>query len=871
MRGSIALLVLAALLAAAVTADPTSQPAGKATSRSAQTTPALTDVQIERLVEQMDDDKYAVREAAHKKLQAVAPSIFNVLVKHADHPSAEVRMRVKNILDAYAWLRTGAIIQKVKPDSQAEKLGVKVGDVLLKVDQLDITRHQDLSKSSRADRVFHLRRHGRTITKQIPSGEAGIVCSTWAFAKGGPAHAEGVAAMADKQYDRAYELLREAADGDMDDAWTLELLIALAEYGLDHRTAMEVYGAVRNRLADDDCSWSHRWLAYSYHGLPMSGVHSDWLLRRMKEGKPGRALSHRGEIWFVNGGRNLEMLKRVSRRQLPNDASNHEQTYHRYGRVKMAWFERRWQDVLAEHEHVDYVPWLSREAIDAALYLGKTKACKIASRTLKAYQEGRIREYSASCSLAAVAAAVAINREELYQPLLEELERASLDDNGALLRTDMRYLYSHMGVNLKMAPLLGRLAARVGQEGLSYVYLDTLRYTPDLTIEQWTKEYARFGTGVERANKYVHWINAEALLRLGLYARARQAVKGFYKKYEGLGAFHRATDFLQSHAERLSGDWSMLKGVTQLYAGRAEGSHWAVRCDGRTFYIDPAGGVHEYPGLAPGQVHRGVCGDEIGVYDTGTIYVRRSQIYLLDAEAKRWIPTYASPCRVPANSVKWNDSTAPLVLKYILAEYPIRGPGREFMRRPIGVGDWRIYQFRGDLAIAVHPKTHRLIDISRQIGRLAGKDKPAAVSKIGYDKKDRPVIKDQRTLLPTDVGLWQMDAEGAITRVSLPTKTPSAPVSVLTWPRREGKRYIGVAPQYGGQIYELDVKTGQGRLTGGYCGQGPPLSFNWFVEDREEDRTVRGEYAIQALYEKRLKREKEAAKKKGQPGGNNED
>ena len=73
-------------------------------------------------------------------------------------------------------------------------------------------------------------------------------------------------------------------------------------------------------------------------------------------------------------------------------------------------------------------------------------------------------------------------------------------------------------------------------------------------------------------------------------------------------------------------------------------------------------------------------------------------------------------------------------------------------------------------------------------------------------------------LIPTDAGLWTMDADGKLSRVTLDPKKPNVHVSILRWPKRPGKMHVGVAPQDGGRIYELDVKTRKVALTAGYCG-----------------------------------------------------
>jgi len=150
--------------------------------------------------------------------------------------------------------------------------------------------------------------------------------------------------------------------------------------------------------------------------------------------------------------------------------------------------------------------------------------------------------------------------------------------------------------------------------------------------------------------------------------------------------------------------------------------------------------------------------------------------------------------------------------------------------------------------LAVNDKTQEIVNVSGEIARLAGRDKPVAVYRVSEWSK-------KKVFVPTEVGLWIMEDTGRLRRLELPLKDQNVMVSIMKWPKRKGKIYVGVAPQQGGHVIEVDDKTGKARLTEGYYGEGPEDSFARTYGGCGE---VHCEWAIQKLYEKRLERERKA-------------
>lgn len=176
---------------------------------------------------------------------------------------------------------------------------------------------------------------------------------------------------------------------------------------------------------------------------------------------------------------------------------------------------------------------------------------------------------------------------------------------------------------------------------------------------------------------------------------------------------------------------------------------------------------------------------------------------------------------------------------------PLAGEGpRDFVRA--GAFRW----FEGDVLIHVHLPTGRVTDLSREVGRLAGRDAPARLFQV-----DRHT--DLQPILFNDCGLWAFDV--------LTAKLERAPLglpdeNVMTCPlpealygrRPDGALLVGVAPQQGGQVFVLDPATRAVKPTEGYCGLGP---VDWYAARRDDWRSHDPQAAIHALYLARLARE----------------
>ena len=824
---------------------PAQKPAGKAPA-------GVSQAEIEALIRQLGSERWKVREAASKKLAAMGPEILPLLQKYRTHPDLEIAARVRALIDQFAWVTRGALVVKILPGSQAERLGIRAGDVFVRVDDLDVTSFADLRKVDyEQGRTYVVLRAGKLSRVRAGPGLVGCYCINWDQAYGGDDHARGVAALVTRRHDEAYRHLLAAYEAGTEAPWTVMKLWGLAEYALDHKRAMAIHRLFVGRYPTFSCAWSHDDIDGSNYGLPMSSVHTQHLLDRRKNEKFSPDLYHRLDSYFVLAGRNLPLARQTTARAWPEDKKidAHYLLWHRNCRMAVALHDGKWKQVADEYDAASGDLWTNAMALRAAVELGDVPAaCRIGHKLLEAYgrsPRGRSDEkesdrlHEVSHVLYAVAAALADGRDAQARELLERASRAGSGLLNEILARPAVQACRHSAIAPKMALLL---AEHVGNDAgaaeapqtaggerrhLAAAYLDFLACKPELTAEEWQKAVRR--------------LSARVLLRLGRYDEARQALKE-RPPADGPGV-REALELLAAGQARLNKDWAPLRGVCEAYPARREGARWAVRYDGRTFHVDPDGRLREVPGLAAGQLHQADHHDEIRCFPTGTVYFRRSRVYLLDDEHRRWVATFSTP--FVGRGTDWRDAAAPAMLRYLLGlrrHDPAAQAPLEVIRHVAGPGQWWVHHFSDELALAAHARTRKLLDLPLEIARKTGRKGRAAVYRVRK-------LNDRRMLVPTNAGLWVLDADGRLARVKLPLKDQNVMVSLMTWPKREGKVYVGVAPQQGGQIVEIDARSGEARLTGGYCGQGPDDAF---AARTRCLASVYCEAAIQRIYERRL-------------------
>jgi hypothetical protein len=310
--------------------------------------------------------------------------------------------------------------------------------------------------------------------------------------------------------------------------------------------------------------------------------------------------------------------------------------------------------------------------------------------------------------------------------------------------------------------------------------------------------------------------------------------------------------FAKAHAKELDGPWADLRGIVQVLPGRDTGTAWALRYDGEVFRTSADGTLERFDGLTPPPApvscaypHLRVTATTVAVqYPYGRIGFDHynadvpNVIYLFDAAKKCWTLLAASDG--PIEMGNETDNGNALAARYVAKHYPPLPGG---MVRECSSQGYVFHWFEGEILVHVDRKTYRLIDLSAEIGKLAGRDSPAHLYRA-----DR--IEIAKPLLMSDCGLWQFDpVEGTVTRVPLGLTDEN--VMTLFMPenlygkRADGTMLIGVAPQQGGEIFIVDPATAKVTPTHGYCGLGP---VDWFAVRRENWKNQDPQAAVHAQY-----------------------
>jgi len=764
----------------------------------------IDEAKVKLLIEQMGSRKWKTRQAAYEKLKAMGPKIIPLLMKYRDHEDLEIASRVGAIIDEHIWATTGTLVVKVHPDSQALRLGIRAGDVLLKIGNVDITNSRDLRKvDSRPNRTYYLCRDKKVIPFEAGPGLIGITVVNWNGTDDDKNRLIGLAAIRDKRYEDAYTWLDKALNEGMNDPAGLLSMAALAEFHLDHKRAMRLHQrylkAVKSNSADSAD-------ARPYGPLPdglLGSVHTAYLLERMKNEQAGPELRSRLEGWFLAGGRNYPLARKILNREWPDrsDAGHKSQSWlnHVNGTMAVKLHQRKWAEVLSLYAdnpgaRAAYL------AMCAALEIGDVdKAFELGMTLLDDCRESEINPRNSAC-VYALAAAYMAGRDDLVENFWLCVKTLSRPKLAQVFSEGNIEIFRSRFLAPKVLPVLDAMDGGVGDLRRGRDVLKQVVEGQDTTGENW-KDGKRHSKG---------------------------------------HSYRAAWELLQGHTDRLQTDWAVLKSGLSGSPGFEKGSFWIIRCDSKAFFVDTKGVIHQYEGLA------GI--DPLNMYGIG--YVAHSNagitlnlisnLYLLDESQQRWVPTY-TVLRMSFAGWKYSNPAAAMV-KYAMKQYPVAGSGREVLWSEDGAKGWRWFVLNGDIGIVVlrEKDEYTVHDLSVEIAALAGRKERVAVY--------RPCMAGEKLLIPTDCGLWIMDVAGNLIRANLALKNPDVMTVVMDWPARKGKAYVGVVPQQGGQVFELDIETSKFTLTGGYCGLGPDDSFAAANALRNRPSL----YALQAIYEKRL-------------------
>jgi hypothetical protein len=807
-------------------------------ARAEAPTPQADEKAIATLIDQMGSPDFKVREAAGKKLKELGPGMIPALQKYVDYPDPEVASRVSGVIRSFDWMKHGAIVSSVDSGGQAQKLGIIPGDVMVKVNDKDITGHLDLRKLDySAERVYQIWRNGEVRTLKAGPGLMKCGASNWDLEKGGGNQSRGLILLHEKNvnYDEAYKRLRLARTQGMNDPYTMGILSGLAERELDHAYALECY-RLFSGATGVSCWYTHMDTSSKFGNVPFAGPHTAFLLERYHNEPGSPNLYHDLEDWFTRHGRNYPLAHEVMARPWPNraGASSIMLLYDDMARMRVDVFERKYDDALADYARCTpsdepfFRPRLEL-ALVAALRGGKVQAAvDIGMDALEKYRaDGSNPDYAAmifeSLALAAITDDSAAVRR--IMAALEQLDAGKL---GKLTYERAAMILYHSVVGPHLIAFLDKHPELRKEGRLGHMYLAHALADPAMTAE---KPELQLGiTDFKKRPFPEQQTILTGLLRFGEDEQARELCSKVTKGVEGLwGKTNKrvaaVADFAKTHAA--------IEGIIQVASDAARHTTWALRWDGHVFRITQDNKVEEFPGLDPppapltvGFEHLRVTANSVAVRfphgrrEYGGTHTDTADVpYVFDANALRWQPVTSYEGELDIGGQPEENIDA-LAMREVAKNHPLeagRSP-RRFIRN--GNGGRR---FEDDIFIYVDGKSGRVLDCSAEIGRQSGRGKPAKVYAI--DGNVRP-----RQVLFSDAGAWLLDtAKMHIARITLGVKDENVMTCSLPgqfWGRPKDFIYVGVAPQEGGQLFKVDAKTFKASPTGGYCGVGPD---DWFA------------------------------------------
>ena len=809
------------------------------------------------LVERLAGDRFRDREAAMAELKALGPRVALLVQKYRDHPDAEVRARIEEILADPAWIASGAMIRFLRRQHRSPMSGLKfqAGDVLFKIDSTRITDGRLPKDLGPGPYQCCFVRSGKVVEQEF--GDLGFMppLSNWRLDRGGAQQVQGVVALAAGEHAEAFRHLVAAEAAGMEDEKMSLLTVGLAERQGPHDQADRLMAAAIRRFG-----WGNSGeFAYSLHdsshaGLPVSAVYDRHLEHRLASDRPLTLT----EYWQfeVRFGTTLDAIRRLQKRPWPGEKVIPTLPYdlledHCGTLVRLAAHEGRWADAVAAFRRYGRPAQSARHALTmAALHAGSADDLEAAMRAgLAQRDDRRPRNYTLILTtdpiLPPVAALILEGHEARAKALLAELvAMEDVDWLASILKGTNRHVLFHGAVVDTALPYVRRAAERCEADEVKRLYLECLALSAGLTAERWKEEFERFGP--EKPTEELNWVSAVVQMRLGRYEEARELTKGTIYG-ANLGALKTALDFLTEHAGRLDGDYRALRTTLAMYRGAAKGSLWAIRADGSTAYVDASGALRQVAGTEAGQLPQGLYGEQIWTLPTGTIYVRRNQVYLLDEKAIRWIRTGASHCGAWSDRTVWKWPDAPTVLRAMLAAVGENRVPSVHIRSENAFQGWTISLFRGGIYVFYTRQPGSAVNLSLEIARRTGR--------AGLVRLDSPVLFAKDCYLFTgDAGAWYFPKDGKVQPVDFGLPRNDVPVSLRF---RDGTYTFHVAPSAGGGVFECPREgsvprprpskhPNQYRLSPGYifvCGH------------RDTWGRIPEDAPLQARYERRLARE----------------
>jgi hypothetical protein len=815
--------------------------------------PSIDAKRVASLVDELASDDFAAREAATQKLQEMGPEVIAALEPFKQSDNAEIRQRVIGIVRAFDWMKRGAIVAEVWPYGLGAKLGFRVGDAILKVDDRPIAHHQDVepARDGKGPESFVVWRDNKIIRMIVPNERLHIVTVDWSIEHGGIEQARGYREMhaAKPNFDAAYKDLLAAKNGGATDIWTAFFLATLAARAMQPELAAASYDL--SRPHPDEfcmCSRTHNHVLPPMSSLPFDGPHMQWLMKQYHGQPYSGELAHEIEDWCAVHGRNAPLLKELLAKTTPQWWQTQDPPYpfyHYMAAMRLAFSERRDEEVLAnplrkqdvsEYDVGDERAVLS---LQAAVRLGRTEeATRIVMSHASEKQPGNhLREFN----LWAFTAACAADDRKSIDRFLKLFKQKTPKDLDALFRTPAGASLQHPAAAAVLRKWWEETKSTNHATPIANIALASMLADPATTLAQF--QAAGPANPAKQRNQNQGLYVATGLVRFGKYREATTLIEaGGTELYgrEATRVIKDAADFAEKHKTELAGPWKELSGFIQVVRS-GDNTLWVMRYDGAVFRIGPDGTLAAMPRLpiAPSPLVVGfahLVPRAQGVFvllpyprkDLATTDSRVSAItFCSDASQKQWTPLSAWDGKYDFKPT--NPLNRAIVLARADRDHPLPGP----QPRMIMESASPMLVCEGDVVYARHPKTQALTDLCTEIAKLAGRKEPAHVYGPG------PPDGTQR-LIFSDCGLWTLNMDTLeLRRVKLGLPDENVMTVALEADKytaqKAGYSMVGVAPQQGGQMFLVSAKTGECEAVPGFCGIGPKDSYAYEQSRRFAD------------------------------------
>lgn len=190
----------------------------------------LSDESLRKLVEQLGDPSFVRREQAQERLESYGHHLLGRLIPFRDHRDVEIASRIAAVFEANIWTKRGALIFRLEPGSQAVDLGLNAGDVVLRIEDIDVASINEIRMVPDTQRreLIVLNTEGmRTVT--VAPGRIGIWLSSWEEEVGGMEQLRAIKLLDDSaRWPEARRLLQAVHDRGVNDLWTTAALSGLA-------------------------------------------------------------------------------------------------------------------------------------------------------------------------------------------------------------------------------------------------------------------------------------------------------------------------------------------------------------------------------------------------------------------------------------------------------------------------------------------------------------------------------------------------------------------------------------------------------------------------------------------------------------------